>query len=396
MTTMQQTDLDRRVSEHERWFRDNTSGARLELHGADLRGLNLAGRRLSAALLEEVDLSGADLRGAHLYQAGLTQVRLSGAEMTGADLSDAHLRATDLSGATLSGANLAGVIVFDSRFDDTRLNDGFLVKASFTGTRFNNASLANANLLRSYFSESTLTGADLRGADLTRALLSGVDLRGASVAGALFVRTRLDAIRVFGLTGAPGKFRLCTVEAVDFSPAGDGSEVRHGASFLPEALPTYPATLFSPATQSQLQRAGWSERRRFDVASYRQALEDEVFSVFEVVVEFLESFGGLRVFYPDPAGARGWLVLHFDVPEALQHIDRETVFAYEDRIAQPLCVVGSSDNGRTTLMMDDAGRVYGGAEKRLTFLGQSGPQAIEALCSGASPLAEIPEEASSG
>lgn len=57
---------------------------------------------------ERLDLSGADLRGVLLKGAQLGMINLSGANLTDADLTDAVLMGTDLTGANLEGATLVG------------------------------------------------------------------------------------------------------------------------------------------------------------------------------------------------------------------------------------------------------------------------------------------------
>jgi len=69
------------------------AGARADLSGAGLRGLDLAG----------VDLAGADLR-----RADLRGTDFSGASLNGADLAGANFFKAVLAGADLSGANLVG------------------------------------------------------------------------------------------------------------------------------------------------------------------------------------------------------------------------------------------------------------------------------------------------
>lgn len=74
----------------------------LDLEGADLSGLALAGARLQAARLAHTSLRGCDLRNA----------RFNSADMRGCDLRDADLRGASVHRADLTGADLRG-----ARFD---------------------------------------------------------------------------------------------------------------------------------------------------------------------------------------------------------------------------------------------------------------------------------------
>lgn len=83
----------------------------INLSGADLHGVNLAGSTLCEAHLNGANLSGADLSGCDLRNANLRGANLCGANLSGANLGWADLRGVNLSGADLRSANLAWVLV---------------------------------------------------------------------------------------------------------------------------------------------------------------------------------------------------------------------------------------------------------------------------------------------
>ncbi len=78
--------------------------ARLNLSGAYLLQVMLAGVNL-----EHTNLSDAVLIGANLADANLTGANLTGANLTGANLTGANLTNVNLTGANLTGANLTNV-----------------------------------------------------------------------------------------------------------------------------------------------------------------------------------------------------------------------------------------------------------------------------------------------
>jgi hypothetical protein len=111
-----------------------SQGGRLNLRGADLRGLNIGDAYLIGANLQGANLQGANLRIADLLSANLQDTNLQNANLQATDLRNANLRGADLRSASLLGADLR-----------------------------------NANL----------QGADLRGADFRGAHLPGANLKGA-------------------------------------------------------------------------------------------------------------------------------------------------------------------------------------------------------------------------
>ena len=89
-------------------WRARNPDTRLDLHGANLRKVDLSGADLSWANLCKVDLSEANLYGANLCGANLCKVDLSGANLYGANLYGANLYGANLSATNLRGADLSG------------------------------------------------------------------------------------------------------------------------------------------------------------------------------------------------------------------------------------------------------------------------------------------------
>lgn len=116
-------------------------GVRMNLSGADLRG---------------VDLIGADLRGAHLIGADLMEADLRGAELRRADLRGAELRGAELIGADLIGAELIGADLMEAHLSGADLSEANLIGANLIG-----ANLTEANLSEAYLSGAYLSGAKI-------------------------------------------------------------------------------------------------------------------------------------------------------------------------------------------------------------------------------------------
>lgn len=140
---------------------------------------------------------------------------------------------------------------------------------------------------------------------------------------------------------------------------------------------------FSAATIALLHQAGWSEERRIDISEYEKCLKAEGYPVLTVVVDFLERFGGLRVVYP-----------HYRVPETNDEFWIDPMIAaadiyiervsedYNQRVGAHLCVIGEAFSRHMTVMMSPDGKVYAGYDDTLIRVGDSGIDAIEALCTG--------------
>jgi len=173
-----------------------------------LRGADLRGAELGAAVFRDVDLRGAVLRNA---VAGAMTTH--GASFAGSDLTDINFRCADLfdadfskaklAGASLNGANLtstrgldtvdldevdmrlalyAAATPFPAGFDP-RKRGAVLVgpKADLSGMVLYNRDLQDLKLEDANLTDMDLRGSDLSGADLTSADLRGSDLTGAEL-----------------------------------------------------------------------------------------------------------------------------------------------------------------------------------------------------------------------
>ena len=129
-----------------------------------------------------IDLSGA----------GLFMVKLAGVDLSNANVSGADLLMADLAGANLSGANLQGACLEGANFQDANMSGADLTGAFLSLAKLHNANLTNAvlskvvSVFNTRFLEANLTNADLTGATLinattVRAKFVGADLRGARI-----------------------------------------------------------------------------------------------------------------------------------------------------------------------------------------------------------------------
>lgn len=106
-----QEELDKIITAHGRWLRDEPGGvlanlSGMGLSGMDLSGLDLRGANLSWANLFGSNLSNANLRWANLRWANLHRANLHRADLREADLYRADLRKADLRWADLRETNL--------------------------------------------------------------------------------------------------------------------------------------------------------------------------------------------------------------------------------------------------------------------------------------------------
>ncbi|WP_198022303.1 pentapeptide repeat-containing protein [Candidatus Odyssella acanthamoebae] len=112
--------------------------AGFNLHGADLKDLNLKNINFSGANLKEVDFSRTNLKGANFSRANLAGAICEDAEMSKANFFRANLKGANFTGANLNGAKLKEARVLHLKYGSVR---------SAKGTLFENKSVLLKRLM---------------------------------------------------------------------------------------------------------------------------------------------------------------------------------------------------------------------------------------------------------
>uniref|UniRef100_Q3AR89 Uncharacterized low-complexity proteins-like protein n=1 Tax=Chlorobium chlorochromatii (strain CaD3) TaxID=340177 RepID=Q3AR89_CHLCH len=172
--------------------------------------INLQGRHLRHAELNQAMLLGADLRFADLQGAYLSDADLQGAYLSDADLQGAHLRQAELQGAHLRQANLQGAYLRQADLQDANLSYTNLQGADFIG-----ADLQGADLRFAHLQGANLFGAHLQGAYLFVAHLQGAYLSGAHLQGADLSAAHLQGADLFGANLYAADIRRANTTLVD-------------------------------------------------------------------------------------------------------------------------------------------------------------------------------------
>lgn len=139
--------------------------------------------------------------------------------------------------------------------------------------------------------------------------------------------------------------------------------------------------VFSEQTLKCLRSAGWSPAREVPVEVFESAFAEDNLQLPSKVRFFLSHFGGLIISYKNLAQQDD--TLDFLADEAVQGLGNHALRSYEEIIAAGrVCPIGHYAFGSCLLMMTAAGKVYGGQDVILYYLGESGPHAIENIITG--------------
>lgn len=117
-----------------------------------------------------------------------------------------------------------------------------------------------------------------------------------------------------------------------------------------------------------LNELNWIPNRKVDVLFLKEYLTQNGYFWSEKVNSFLEEFAWLKT-----------KELHFDAVKAEKDIDPLWIQnEYAGRLNKTdLCIIGQAHNSHLTLFMDSHGKVYGGYDDFLCFIGYSYESAIE-------------------
>lgn len=151
----------------------------IDLSGRSLRYANLDNAWLPGAKLVEADLRGALLRSAQLHGANLIRAQVDGAYMYQTRLNRADLRETHLRKTVLKEAELN-----DVDFCEANLDEAYLDRAELDRTNFHRASLRKANLSVGSLKSANFHGADLGNSIVTIYEMECVNFHGANFANA--------------------------------------------------------------------------------------------------------------------------------------------------------------------------------------------------------------------
>jgi len=140
--------------------------------------------------------------------------------------------------------------------------------------------------------------------------------------------------------------------------------------------------MFTQKVYRKLVESSWHEGRKIDTSLFKLVNLKDGYTWTEKVREFLEEFGNLRIdIHREGTGPD---FFHFDAVKAANDVDPSWIKKnYSERLnGDQLCVIGQAFSNHLTLMMAEDGKVYGGYDDFLTFLGDTGYQAIENICKG--------------
>ncbi|WP_334073564.1 MULTISPECIES: SUKH-3 domain-containing protein [Paenibacillus] len=132
-------------------------------------------------------------------------------------------------------------------------------------------------------------------------------------------------------------------------------------------------------TKEMLHQAGWSPDTSIDITPTVKFLEAMGYEVFDAVLETLSLFGGREIKFAHPDGS--WETFHFSPEVAVgDYYEKEDFEEFEERVKEPLIVVGEAYRGHFILLISKSGKVFGKNGASLYKFGDSIYEALDTLC----------------
>lgn len=150
---------------------------------------------------------------------------------------------------------------------------------------------------------------------------------------------------------------------------------------------------FSDNIKAILLKNGWSEDRKIPTIRFEEILKEEGYPIFDKSINFLSSFGDLKIIYdrPYPNGVTAQADIHFSVDEAT-YVDPQWILDdYSKRTQSVLSLIGCADKKHLVLMISEKGEIYGGFDSHLVLFGNSVEESIEnIITNNSSNMVKIP------
>lgn len=148
---------------------------------------------------------------------------------------------------------------------------------------------------------------------------------------------------------------------------------------------------FSDRTLARLRAAGWTAERSVSTAPYERAVAAEGYVLHPAARQFLQEFGGLVFAFEGVSqGHPVRRLFHFAADTTAANWGGAlSEWDWPARVRAPLCPIGEAESGTSLLAMDPDGCVYAGMDDWIALVGNSGADAIEALCAERGPLRMI-------
>ena len=162
---------------------------RLDLRGADLRGIMLHMADLSQASFDD-----AQLPNARIWSTNMSDTTFYFANLSGVEINDSRMVGAQLAmNIDMSGAKIINSDLRRTRIDHADLSDAHIQYSDFSGGAiFNFSILNNAHITNVNLSEAQILWSEMYGVNLNNSNLSGTDFYGAE--------PNLKLVPVAGLT----------------------------------------------------------------------------------------------------------------------------------------------------------------------------------------------------
>ncbi|MFT9820972.1 SUKH-3 domain-containing protein [Lysinibacillus sp. NPDC056185] len=141
----------------------------------------------------------------------------------------------------------------------------------------------------------------------------------------------------------------------------------------------------SVKTRDILLQAGWNPNNKINVTKSVMFLETMGYQVNDSVIDVLTVFGGMTYKFKHPDGSIE--TFHFSPETVGDYYEKVDFEEFEERINEPLVVVGEAYRGYLIMFIAQSGKVFGKNASSLYKFGDNIFEALDTLC-----LFKIPEE----
>jgi uncharacterized protein YjbI with pentapeptide repeats len=195
---MTQTDIDNLISDHEKWFKNHSVGAKLILKGENISGISFKSRNLHQSEFSGIRFKDCDFTGSQMYRLNMSTCTYEDCIMNEAALDDSLISDLSITGSSLEKASFDGIIGKSIKCRKNSMKSSTWIKSSITDFTLEDCDLSRSSFRRSYLRECKMKSCSITESDFTRSKLLDSELVAVIVTKAIFDESSLDGFRYVG------------------------------------------------------------------------------------------------------------------------------------------------------------------------------------------------------
>ncbi|GEM_PF-5859076 len=220
---MQQADLEKIISDHEKWFKDHAVGAKLILKDGVFAEVSFKGRILHQSEFTQVKFQKCDFTGTQMYRLKMESCTFEECLLDQAELDDSVINGLTITGTSMEKSSFDGCIVKSMECRKNSIKSSTWIKSALTDMIMEDCDLSSSSFRRAYLKGCKLSRCTLTECDLIRSKIVDSEFVNVNVSKSLFDESSLDGFKFHGLEGMPASQKATEFKRIFYSDPTSGA-----------------------------------------------------------------------------------------------------------------------------------------------------------------------------